>query len=48
MAACVVGAIINIAQLGYGNTDTIGDDEDPVSAGDVDVGAAVSKLWGDL
>ena len=25
------------AQLGYGNTDTIGDDEDPVSAGDVEI-----------
>ena len=35
-------------QLGYGNTENIGDDELPVSAGDVEVGAAVSKLWGDL
>jgi alpha-tubulin suppressor-like RCC1 family protein len=28
-------------QLGYGNTNTIGDDEHPASAGDVPVGAAV-------
>jgi alpha-tubulin suppressor-like RCC1 family protein len=30
-------------QLGYGNVDNIGDDETPASAGDVDVGAAVSS-----
>jgi alpha-tubulin suppressor-like RCC1 family protein len=31
-------------QLGYGNTDTIGDDETPASAGDVDVGGKVTQL----
>jgi len=30
--------------LGYGNTNTIGDNEDPASAGDVNVGAAVAQL----
>jgi cysteine-rich repeat protein len=30
--------------LGYGNTDTIGDDETPASAGDVDVGGPVRQL----
>jgi alpha-tubulin suppressor-like RCC1 family protein len=30
--------------LGYGNTATIGDNEDPASAGDVPVGAPVSSL----
>jgi hypothetical protein len=30
--------------LGYGNTDTIGDDETPASAGDVDVGGTVSQI----
>ncbi|WP_428263726.1 RCC1 domain-containing protein [Haliangium sp.] len=31
-------------QLGYANNDDIGDDEAPVSAGDVDVGGAVRQL----
>ncbi|MBC8292718.1 MAG: hypothetical protein H8E45_06075, partial [Proteobacteria bacterium] len=31
-------------QLGYGNTDSIGDNEDPVSAGDVNVGGTVVQL----
>ncbi len=31
-------------QLGYGNTQTIGDDEVPSSAGDVDVGSGVVQL----
>ncbi len=31
-------------QLGYGNTDVIGDDETPYSAGDVDVGGPVLQL----
>lgn len=31
-------------RLGYGNTDTIGDDESPASAGDVDVGGVVTQL----
>ncbi len=31
-------------QLGYGNTTTIGDDESPMSAGDVTVGCTVSAL----
>ncbi|MCP3974408.1 MAG: hypothetical protein GY720_07940 [bacterium] len=31
-------------QLGYGNTDTIGDDELPSSAGDIDLGAAALAL----
>jgi cysteine-rich repeat protein len=31
-------------QLGYGNTFTIGDNETPSSAGDVDVGGAVSQI----
>lgn len=31
-------------QLGYGNTFDIGDDENPVSAGDVDVGGPVIQL----
>src|SRR5690606_23903460 len=31
-------------QLGYANMDTIGDDETPASAGDVDVGGAVIQL----
>jgi alpha-tubulin suppressor-like RCC1 family protein len=30
--------------LGYGNTNTIGDDESPASAGDVDVGGAVVEI----
>ena len=35
-------------ELGYGHTNDIGDDETPADAGDVDVGAPVIKLWGDL
>ncbi len=31
-------------QLGYGNTSSIGDDEDPLSAGDVNVGCTVSSM----
>jgi alpha-tubulin suppressor-like RCC1 family protein len=31
-------------ELGYGNVDTIGDDEAPASAGDVDVGGRVSRV----
>ena len=31
-------------KLGYANTDTIGDDETPLSAGDVDVGGTVVEL----
>lgn len=31
-------------QLGYGNTSTIGDDETPASAGDVNVGATVVQI----
>jgi alpha-tubulin suppressor-like RCC1 family protein len=31
-------------QLGYGNTNTIGDDETPASAGDVDVGETVTQI----
>jgi alpha-tubulin suppressor-like RCC1 family protein len=31
-------------QLGYGNTETVGDDESPASAGDVDVGGPVKQL----
>jgi alpha-tubulin suppressor-like RCC1 family protein len=31
-------------RLGYGNTNTIGDDETPASAGSVDVGGAVVQL----
>jgi cysteine-rich repeat protein len=31
-------------QLGYGNTDDIGDDEHPASAGDVDVGGTVVQI----
>src|SRR5690606_21213234 len=30
--------------LGYGNTNTIGDDEHPATAGDVDVGGTVIQL----
>ena len=35
-------------QLGYGHTNNIGDDEAPADVGEVDVGAPVIKLWGDL
>ncbi len=31
-------------QLGYGNTNTIGDDETPASAGDIDVGGTVTSI----
>lgn len=34
--------------LGYGNTQNIGDDENPASAGDVNVGGAVSALGAGL
>jgi alpha-tubulin suppressor-like RCC1 family protein len=38
-----------IGQLGYGNTNTIGDDEHPASAGDVNVGGPVTQVAaGDL
>jgi alpha-tubulin suppressor-like RCC1 family protein len=33
-----------VGQLGYGNTNRIGDNETPASAGDVDVGGTVSDL----
>ena len=33
-----------VGQLGYGNTDTIGDDETPASAGPVDVGGTVTQI----
>ena len=33
-----------LGSLGYGNQDTIGDDENPAEAGDVNVGATVSQL----
>ena len=33
-----------LGKLGYGNTDNIGDDETPASAGDVDVGGIVGPL----
>ena len=35
-------------RLGYGNTRTIGDDESPASAGDVDVGGTVVQLQAGL
>ena len=35
-------------QLGYGHTNWIGDDETPDSAGDLNMGVPVIKLWGDL
>ena len=34
----------NEGQLGYGNTDTIGDDDLPSSVGEVEVGGAVTQL----
>jgi cysteine-rich repeat protein len=34
----------NVGQLGYGNTNSIGDDEAPSTAGDVPVGAAVTSV----
>ncbi len=34
----------DFGQLGYGNTNTIGDDESPLSAGDVNVGCTVSDM----
>ena len=36
----------NLGQLGYGNTENIGDDETPASAGDVDVGGTVVQIAG--
>ncbi len=33
-------------ELGYGNTDDIGDDETPASAGDVDMGGSVQHIAG--
>ena len=40
----VVGGGAGNGQLGYGNTNNIGDDETPASAGDVDVGGAVQQI----
>ncbi|QQR91444.1 MAG: hypothetical protein IPJ88_06870 [Myxococcales bacterium] len=34
----------NVGQLGYGNTNNIGDDETPASAGDVNVGGTVTQV----
>jgi alpha-tubulin suppressor-like RCC1 family protein len=34
----------DVGQLGYGNTQDIGDDETPASAGDVDVGGNVAQI----
>ncbi|MCK9460976.1 MAG: hypothetical protein M0R80_15175 [Proteobacteria bacterium] len=34
----------DVGQLGYGNTEKIGDDETPASVGTVDVGASVTQL----
>jgi hypothetical protein len=34
----------NVGQLGYGHTDTIGDDELPSTAGDVDVGGVAVQI----
>jgi cysteine-rich repeat protein len=34
----------SFGQLGYGNTETIGDDETPASAGDVDAGGPVAEV----
>lgn len=34
----------SVGALGYGNTEDIGDDETPASAGDVDVGGPVSQI----
>jgi alpha-tubulin suppressor-like RCC1 family protein len=34
----------NLGQLGYGNTDDIGDNETPASAGDVNVGGTVTQI----
>ena len=33
-----------VGQLGYANSDTIGNDETPATAGDVDVGGTVAKI----
>lgn len=35
---------LSVAKLGYGNTTPIGDDEQPASAGDVNVGGPVSRV----
>jgi alpha-tubulin suppressor-like RCC1 family protein len=34
----------NYGSLGYGNTNHVGDDESPASAGDVDVGGVVVQV----
>jgi len=34
----------SVGQLGYGNTQTIGDNETPAAAGDVDVGGIVTQI----
>ena len=34
----------NFGQLGYGNENDIGDNEDPADAGDVNVGGAVTQV----
>jgi len=53
--ACVITAAGQVkcwgaggAQLGYGNTDTIGDDELPSDVGNVQVGAAIVDLSGGI
>ena len=33
-----------LGELGYGNTNDIGDDETPASAGDIDVGGIVTHI----
>ncbi|MCP4447942.1 MAG: hypothetical protein GY811_21795 [Myxococcales bacterium] len=35
----------SFGQLGYGNTETIGDNETPASAGNVDIGGKATKLF---
>lgn len=40
----VDGAVGGYGQLGYGNTNNIGDDEDPADAGDVPVGGLVDFI----
>ena len=34
----------SVGQLGYGNTDTIGDGEAPSAAGTIDIGASIVDL----
>lgn len=41
---CVAGGDNQYGQLGYGNTDNIGDNEFPSSVGPVDVGGPVTQL----